>query len=212
MRIFPGMPKLTPPAGAVALLAVLVAAGCGGGSDDADKSDATQVRGGTGASSSTGTTPKEGKAYPGAPAPGQKRAKPSAPPLGEDSAAKAQSKCRERKSSIAQAQLRLNRAALELRPNSAAGAARAVDQMIAVTRARLNDVKGLDFPSSERAQVQKLLRSYAGQLTILGRMRTALRQRSLGQIQELSRQSYAQRISNATIARSLGAPDCGLAY
>jgi hypothetical protein len=122
----------------------------------------------------------------------------------------AQSKCAQRRPALAHALQKLARAALMLRPNTTGDAARAVNQVIAVTTAQMSNVKALQVPAGDRPRIQKLVRSYADQLAILGRMKTTLQQRSLGQMQELLRQSYAQRVGNEALAQSLGAPACGL--
>jgi hypothetical protein len=207
-------------AGATVVLIALVAAGCGGGSDNTEKSGA-QAPSSTGAtspsspgSSSPGSaspgSSSGGSSAPGAPAAGGKRPKSAGPPLSKQAAAKAQAKCAQRRPALAHALQKLARATLTLRPDTTADAARSVNQVIAVTRAQMNDVKALPVPAGDRPRIQQLLRSYADQLTILGHMRTTLQQRSLGQMQELLRQSYAQRVGNEALARSLGAGACGL--
>jgi hypothetical protein len=201
--------------GAAVVLIAFVAVGCGGGSENTSKSGA-QAPSSTGAtspsspgSSSPGSS-APGTSGPGAPAPSGKRSKTSGPPFSKQSAALAQAKCAQRRPALARALQKLARASLTLRPGTTADTARAVNQVIAVTRAQMNDVKALQVPAGDRPQVQKLLRSYADQLSILGRMRTALQHRSLGQMEELLRQSYAQRVSNEALAGSLGAGACGL--
>jgi hypothetical protein len=202
-------------AGATVVLIALVAVGCGGGSDNTDKSGA-QTPSSTGATSSSSPgssspgSSSGGSSAPGAPAPGGKRPKAAEPPLSKQAAAPAQAKCAQRRPAIAHALQKLARATLTLRPDSTADAVRAVNQVIAVTRAQMNDMKALQVPAGDRPRIQKLLRSYADQLTILGRMRTTLQHRSLGQMQELLRQSYAQRVGNEALAQSLGAGACGL--
>lgn len=214
-RIFLDMQLRFRGAGATVVLIALVAVGCGGGSDNTDKSGAQAPSSSTGAtspsspgSSSPGSS-SGGSSAPGAPAVGGKRPK-SGPALSKQAAAEAQARCAQRRPAIAHALQKLARAALSLRPDTTADAARAVNQVIAVTRAQLNQVKALQVPAGDQPRVQALLRSYADQLTILGRMKTTLQQRSLGQMQELLRQSYAQRVSNEALAKSLGAGACGL--
>ena len=193
----------------------LVAIGCGGDSDNSDKS-AAQAPSSTGATSpsspqsSSPESPSRGTTGPGAAAPGGKRPKPAGPPLSKQSAASAQAKCTPRRAAIEHSLQKLARATLALRPDTTADTARAVNQVIAVTKAQMNGVKAIQVPAGDRPRVRQLLDSYANQLAILGRMRTALQQRSLGQMQDLLRQSYAQRVSNEALARSLGVGACGL--
>lgn len=202
-------------AGAAVVVIALVAIGCGGESDNSDKSGAQGASSaGVTSPSSPGSSSREsssrGSTGPGAPAAGGKRPKPAGPPLSKQSAASAQARCTPRRPAIVHALQKLARATLGLRPDTTADTARAVTQVIAVTKAQANGVRALQVPAGDRPRIQQLLGSYANQLTILGRMRTALRQRSLGQIQELLRQSYAQRVSNEALAHSLGVGACGL--
>jgi hypothetical protein len=186
--------------------------GCGGsGSDQKSQGQASKTTSTVGKPSSTVAGPPGGQSRGTSPTGHGKQAGGSRPGPSKQLVTQAQSKCKQRRPAIGHAQQRLDRATATLRPDTFDDAARTAGQAMAVIKAQLSDLQGLQVLGTDKGLVQKLLRSYKEQIGILGKFKSALQHRSIGGFQALQRQAYAQRISNQTLARSLGIGSCGLA-